>query len=82
MKALTDREGNVRIDRIDAALGAAGELISALMEKGPVTPDQAHLLVMAAVRAKVSNVEEFEVRERAALIVRGGEEREQHNPAG
>jgi hypothetical protein len=25
---------------------------------------------MAAVRAKVSNVEEFEVRERAAVIVR------------
>ena len=67
-----------RTDRIDAALGAAGELISALMEKGPMTPDQAHLLVMAAVRAQVSNVEEFEVRERAALIVRGDRERE-HN---
>jgi hypothetical protein len=59
-----------RADQIDAALGAAGELISALMEAGPVTKEQAHLLVMAAVRAKVSNVEEFEVRERAALIVR------------
>jgi hypothetical protein len=30
MKALTDREGNVRTDRIDAALGAAGELIKRL----------------------------------------------------
>jgi hypothetical protein len=67
---------DARTDRIDAALGAAGELISALMEKGPVTSKQAHLLVMAAVRAKVSNIEEFEVRERAALIIRGGREHE------
>jgi hypothetical protein len=72
--------GNARTDRIDAALGAAGELISALMEKGPVNSDQAHLLVMAAVRAQVANVEEFEVRERAALIVRRDGEHE-HNTA-
>jgi hypothetical protein len=61
----------VRTDTIDAALGAAGELIGALMEAGPVTTQQAHLIAMAAVRARVANVEEFEIRERAALIVRG-----------
>jgi len=69
---------DARTDRIDAALGATGELISALMEVGPVNSEQAHLLVMAAVRAKVFNVEEFEVRERAALIVRGGGEHERN----
>jgi hypothetical protein len=74
---LTKFEGAMLAKRVFAG----GELISALMEKGPVTTKQAHLLVMAAVRAKVSNVEEFEVRERAALIVRGGGEHE-HSSAG
>jgi hypothetical protein len=68
---------NTRADKIDAALGAAGELIGALMEVGPVNSKQAHLLVMAAVKAKVSNIEEHEVRERAALIV-GGRENDNH----
>jgi len=63
---------DARTERIDAALGSAGTLIAALMDCGPVTPQQAHLIVMAVARASVPNVEEFEVRERARLIVREG----------
>jgi hypothetical protein len=61
---------NPRVAQIDTALGAAGELICALMEQGPINSKQARLIAMAAVKAKVSNAQEFEVRERAALIVR------------
>jgi hypothetical protein len=59
---------DVRSGRIDDAVSAASELIGHLLEKGDVTPDQAHILVMAAARAAVTNVEEFEVAVSAARI--------------
>jgi hypothetical protein len=59
---------NVRTDRIDAAVGTAGELIGLLLQKGPVTPGQARLIVEGVVRAAISNVEDWEVRESATRI--------------
>jgi hypothetical protein len=60
---------NPRADRIDAAVASAGELIGTLMSKGPVNPEQAGLIVRAAVRAVVPNFEEFEIRDSANRIV-------------
>jgi hypothetical protein len=59
---------NARTDRIDDAVSAASELIAALIDLGPVSPDQAKLIMMAAARAAVTNIEEFEVRDSAARI--------------
>jgi hypothetical protein len=58
-----------RTNKIDAAVAAAGELIGNLMHKGTINPEQAGLIVRAAVRAAVPNFEEFEVRESAERIV-------------
>jgi polyhydroxyalkanoate synthesis regulator phasin len=63
--------GNVRANRIDAAVSAAGELIGALLEKGPITPQQARTIVEATVRAAVPNFEDWEVRDSATRIVGG-----------
>jgi hypothetical protein len=57
-----------RADRIDNAVSAASELITALMDLAPVTPQQARLIMMAAARAVVTNIEEFEVRDSAQRI--------------
>ena len=57
-----------RADRIDNAVSAASELITALMDLAPVTPQQARLIMMAAARAVVTNIEEFEVRASAQRI--------------
>jgi hypothetical protein len=59
---------DARTDRIDAAVGAAGELIGFLLEEGPVTPGQARLIVEATVRAAVPNAKNFEVRDSAARV--------------
>jgi hypothetical protein len=57
-----------RNDRIDDAVSAASELIAALTDLGPVTPQQAKLILVAAARAAVLNIEEFEVRASAQRI--------------
>ena len=66
--AMTAENSNARIDRIDDAISAASELIAALMDLGPIAPAQARLIMMAAARAAVTNVEEFEVRDSAQRI--------------
>jgi hypothetical protein len=63
---------DARTDRIDAAVGAAGEFIGLLMDKGPISPEQARVIVMAAVRAAVPNAEPFEIRDSAQRIVDEG----------
>jgi len=57
-----------RNDRIDDAVSAASELIAALTDLGPVTPQQAKLIMVAAARAAVTNIEEFEVRDSAVRV--------------
>jgi len=57
-----------RADRIDDAVSRASELITALPDLGPVAPAQAKLIMMAAARAAVTNIEEFEVRDSAKRI--------------
>jgi len=57
-----------RTDRIDNAVSAASELIAALMDFGPVTPQQAKLIMVAAARAVVTNIEEFEIRDSAVRV--------------
>jgi hypothetical protein len=59
---------NARGERIDAAVGAAGELIGFLLEEGPISPGQARLIVESVVRAAVPNAKNFEVRDSAARI--------------
>lgn len=61
---------NIRTERIDAAVSAAGELISALSEKGPINSDQADLLVTASVRAIVPNAEDWEIHDGAVRILK------------
>jgi len=48
-------DSNIRANRIDDAVSAAGELIGLLMTKGSVGPGQARLIVEAVVRAAVPN---------------------------
>ena len=67
---------NARIDQIDAAVSAAGELIGLLMTKGSVGPAQARLIVEAVVRAAVPNFESWEIRDSARRIVAEGERSE------
>ena len=57
-----------RTDKIDDAIAAASELIAALMDLGPIAPAQAKLIMMAAARAAVTNIEEFEVRASATRV--------------
>jgi hypothetical protein len=59
---------NIRAQRIDEAVAAAGELIGFLEERGPVTPAQARLVVLAVVRATVPHAEGWEIRESAVRI--------------
>jgi len=77
---------DARTDRIDNAVGAAGSLIGALLEAGPVTPGQARLIVEAVIRAMVPNAETFEVRDSATRIAgeleREGERRGDHCSIG
>ena len=71
-----------RADRIDNAVSAASELIAALMDFGPITPQQARLIMMAAARIAVTNIEEFEVRDSAQRIageLEGMGKRENHS---
>jgi hypothetical protein len=66
--AMTTENSNARTDRIDAAVSAGGELVGALIDLGPINPEQAKLIVEATVRAAVPNAEDWEVRESAARI--------------
>jgi hypothetical protein len=59
---------NVRANRIDDAVSAAGELIGLLMTKGPVGSGQARLIVEAVVRAVVPNFEGWELHDAATRI--------------
>jgi hypothetical protein len=59
-----------RTEKIDNAVCAAGELISALADKGPVNSEQARLLVLAAVRAVVPNFKGWEARDSAIRILK------------
>jgi hypothetical protein len=52
---------STRTDRIDTAVSAAGSLITALTEQGPLNGQQMRVLVEAAVRAAVPNAESWEV---------------------
>jgi hypothetical protein len=61
---------NIREERIGQAVCAAAELVSALQAEGPVNPAQAVVLMLAAARAKVPNVEDFEVRDVARRVVK------------
>ena len=60
---------NVRTTRIDDAVASAGELIAALTDEGPLTDKQICLLIRAAVRARVKNAEEWEIKQSVARIV-------------
>ena len=57
-----------RADRIDDAVARASELITALLDLGPVTPQQAKLIMVAAANAAVTNIKEFEVRDSAQRV--------------
>jgi hypothetical protein len=59
---------NIRADKIDAAVMAASELISALHECGPLTPGQIRLLLEASVRSAVPNFKSFELKNSARRI--------------
>jgi hypothetical protein len=59
---------DARTDRIDDAVSAGAELLGFLSWQGPITPGQARLVIEAAVRAVVSNAEDWEVRDSAARI--------------
>jgi hypothetical protein len=59
---------DLRAMKIDDAVAKAGELIGALMTKGPIGPGQARLIVEAVVRAQVPNFTGFELRESAKRI--------------
>jgi hypothetical protein len=58
-----------RTEKIDDAVSAAGELISALQEKGPINSEQARVLVLAAARAVVPNFEEWEAHDSAIRVL-------------
>jgi hypothetical protein len=57
-----------RRERIEDAVCKAGELIGALEEHGPITPEQTRILVHAVARAAVPNLEAWEVWQAATLI--------------
>jgi hypothetical protein len=59
---------DIRADKIDTAVSAAGRLIGLLMTEGPVTPAQARLIVEGTVRSAVPNFEAWEVRESAKRL--------------
>ena len=61
---------NIRARRIDDAVSAAGELIAALLDNGPVTPGQARTIVEATVTAAVPNFADWEIRDAALRIAR------------
>jgi len=69
--------GVTRAEKIDAAVSDTGQLISALLEAGPLTPAQCSVLVMAAARAVVPNFEPWEARDSAARIVKELEDENQ-----
>jgi hypothetical protein len=60
---------DTRTERIDNAVCAAGQLISALQEKGPINPEQARVLVLAAARAAVPHFEEWEAHDSAIRVL-------------
>lgn len=59
---------DARANRIDLCVSKAGEFIGALQQHGAITPNQAKLIVEAAVRAEVPNAKEWEIRQSAARI--------------
>ena len=80
--AMTAENTNPRANRIDDAVSAASELIAALMDLGPIAPAQAKLIMVAAARSAVKNIEEFEVRDSAQRIageLEGVGKRENHS---
>jgi hypothetical protein len=66
-----------REEKIERAVAGAGELISALQEHGPITPAQARLLVLAAGRAAVPNLESWEAFDAAQRIAKELEDENQ-----
>ena len=60
---------NNRTDKIEAAVCDGAALVSALMEVGPLNSQQASLIIEAAVKAAVPNVEFFEICESARRII-------------
>jgi hypothetical protein len=57
-----------RSEKIDGAVCAAAELVGALLEHGSINSAQAGVIITAAVRAALPNVQLFEIRERAKVI--------------
>ena len=51
-----------RSERIDNAVASGCELVGHIMDKGPLNYEQVRLILEAAVRAKVANAEEWEIR--------------------
>jgi hypothetical protein len=66
---MADEMTNVRNERIDAAVSAAGDLIGLLLTEGPVNSQQAKLIVEGVVRAVVPNFEGWEIRDSARRVV-------------
>jgi hypothetical protein len=58
-----------RGEKIDVAVCAAGQLISALTERGPLNPAQIRVLIEAAVRHVVPNFVKWELRESVTRIL-------------
>jgi hypothetical protein len=58
-----------RSDRLDAAVATAGQLVSALLEKGPLTQAQVALLIRAAGRAAVPNFQDWEAHDAARRVL-------------
>jgi hypothetical protein len=58
-----------RAEKIDGAVCAAGQLISALLEQGPINPAQTRVLILAAARAAVPNFKEWELKESVTRIL-------------
>jgi len=57
-----------RAEKIDHAICAASELISRLLDLGPLNSDQAGLIVAGNVQAVVPGAQEYEIIARAKVI--------------
>ena len=67
-----------RTEKIDDAVCAAGQLISALQEQGPINREQVRLLVLAAASAAVPNFKEWEANDSVIRILADLKNENQH----
>ena len=66
---MTPEQTCVRAERIDDAVSLGLELVRALDDAGPINSKQIRVIIDAAVRAKVANAAEFEIRDSAKRIM-------------